>query len=419
MPKHVLVIGCGIIGAASAYFLRKAGWDVSMVDRGQFGQGASHGNCGLVSPSHVLPLSMPGTVRKTLPMLFRRDAPLRVKPRFDPILWYWLFRFAQRCRHKPMIESANARLALLQSSAALYPQLIEEESLQCEFERRGCIYVFQTQKAMDDYAKMNDILVDFGVGGVPYEGSAINQLEPALKTGLAGGWHHVEDAHLRPDKLVHALRKVLMRMGVAIYEKTEVRGFARQGNSAMAVDTGQGQMSADRFVVATGAWTPQLNHSLGTRIPIQPGKGYSITMPRPALCPKIPLVFAECKVMATPMQSGYRLGSTMEFAGYDTSLDPVRLQMLKTGAADYLREPYCEPVEEEWYGWRPMTFDGIPVIDRAPAMSNVYIAAGHNMLGVSMGAGTGKLIAELICGEAKHIDPMPYSLSRLKKWRFW
>jgi D-amino-acid dehydrogenase len=169
---------------------------------------------------------------------------------------------------------------------------------------------------------------------------------------------------------------------------------------------------ADAFVLATGALTPLWGRHLGCRIPIQPGKGYSLTMPRPARCPRVPLIFEEHRVAVTPMRSGYRLGSTMEFAGYDTTLNRRRLGLLKEAAAHYLHEPFCDPVEEEWYGWRPMTYDGKPIIDRSPALPNVLIAAGHNMLGLSMAPATGRLVAELLGGREPHIDPAPYTVKR-------
>ena len=183
---------------------------------------------------------------------------------------------------------------------------------------------------------------------------------------------------------------------------------------AEGIETSAGKLAADAFVVATGALTPMLNRQLGCTIPIQPGKGYSLTMPRPATCPRIPMIFPETRVAVTPFRSGYRIGSTMEFAGYDASIHRARLQLLKDGAEPYLREPYCEPVQEEWYGWRPMTYDSLPIIDRSPLYENVTIAAGHNMLGLSMAPATGKLDAERLGGEATHIDPAPYRLSR-----FW
>jgi D-amino-acid dehydrogenase len=176
--------------------------------------------------------------------------------------------------------------------------------------------------------------------------------------------------------------------------------------------TSRGEFAADAFVVATGAWTPLLNRELGCRIPIQPGKGYSITMPRPARCPAVPLIFEEHRVAVTPMRSGYRLGSTMEFAGYDTTLNRDRLALLRDGATHYLHEPAAEPVVEEWFGWRPMTPDGLPIIDRSPAMANVMIAAGHNMLGLSMAPATGRLVAELLGTRLTHLNSAPYSLKR-------
>jgi len=172
------------------------------------------------------------------------------------------------------------------------------------------------------------------------------------------------------------------------------------------------ELAGEAFVVATGAWTPLLNQVLGCRIPIQPGKGYSMTMPRPARCPVLPMIFDEDRVAVTPMQSGYRLGSMMEFAGYDTSLRPRRLALLREGARHYLHEPFTEPVEEEWYGWRPMTPDSVPIIDWSPAYRNVLIAAGHNMLGVSMAPATGKLVAEMFGGGVPHLEARAYSLAR-------
>src|SRR5262249_24077174 len=163
--------------------------------------------------------------------------------------------------------------------------------------------------------------------------------------------------------------------------------------------------------VAAGALTPFLGKHLGCRIPIQLGKGYSITMPRPAKCPSFPLIFEEHRVAVTPMQSGYRLGSTMEFARYDATLNRRRLAILREAARHYLQEPDCEPVTEEWLGWRPMTYDGKPIIDRSPVLANVLIAAGHNMLGLSMAPATGKLVAELLGGTAPHVAPEPYAVT--------
>jgi D-amino-acid dehydrogenase len=266
---------------------------------------------------------------------------------------------------------------------------------------------------MDAYAATDRLMTEvFASPARRYDGKELTELEPALRPDLAGGWYFHDDAHLRPDKLMRVWRQSIAARGAEIHENCAFKNFQSSNGRVTAALTQHGELAADRFVVAAGAWTPLLNRQLGCKVPIQPGKGYSLTMPRPKVCPKIPLIFPETRVAVTPFQSGYRLGSTMEFAGYDDSIRPERLQLLKDGSAPYLHEPYCEPILEKWYGWRPMTYDSLPIIDRTPSYENVYIAAGHNMLGLSMATATGKLIAELAGGISPHVDPTPYRVSR-------
>jgi D-amino-acid dehydrogenase len=413
MTQHVVIIGGGVIGTSCAHYLLKSDWRVTIIDRGGFGRGCSHANCGLVCPSHVLPLASPGAVKQTLKAQFKRDSPFSIRPRLDPTLWTWLFHFARRCNYADMLESGRAIQALLASSRNLYDALFQTERLDAEWETRGLLFVFLTPQGMDHYAHTNQIMHEhFGLKATRYDSQALTILEPALKPGLAGGWHYLTDGHLRPDKLMTSWRILLTTRGAAIHEHCAFRGFIHNGNRALGIHTSKGEMSADAFIMAAGAWTPRLRLDLGCPIPIQPGKGYSITMPRPALCPKIPLMFEEHRVAVTPMQSGYRLGSIMEFAGFDESLDPRRLELLRAGASHYLQEPIAEPILEEWYGWRPMTYDSKPIIGRSPALHNVFLAVGHNMLGLSMAPATGKLIAEMLDGKAPHLDPAPFSPER-------
>lgn len=408
MSQRVVVIGGGVIGVSCAYALNRAGWSVTVIDRGALGAACSHGNCGFVCPSHVLPLAAPGAVRDGLKALLRRNGPFKIKPRLDLTLWGWLLRFARRCNHRDMIQAGHAIQALLQSSRRLYDEWLREESINCEWEARGLLFVFQSKPAMEHYAHTDQLLRDeFGLAAKRFEGDEVAALEPALKPGLAGGWLYDTDAHLRPDRLMAEWRRVLLARGVTIIEQASVEHIGER-----AVKTSQGEIAADAFVVATGAWTPLLDRELGFRPPIQPGKGYSLTMPRPTRCPTIPMIFEEHRVAVTPFQSGYRLGSTMEFAGYDDSINPQRLQLLRDAAQLYLHEPEAEPVLEEWYGWRPMTPDGLPIIGRSPHREKVWIAAGHNMLGLSMAPATGLLIAELLGGRTPHLDPAPYSADR-------
>ena len=181
-------------------------------------------------------------------------------------------------------------------------------------------------------------------------------------------------------------------------------------NTITITDTGT--LKPRETIFATGAWSPLLQGELGCRIPVQPGKGYSMTMVRPEQCPKYPMIFEEHRVAVTPLTNAYRLGSTMEFAGYDASLNRKRLGLLSAGARHYLHTPTAEPVLEEWTGWRPMSCDGKPIIGRIPRLNNAWLATGHSMLGLSMATGTGKLVAQLLTGQPTHIDPHPYRVDR-------
>ena len=411
--RRAVVIGGGVIGVASAHYLMRDGWQVTLVDRAAIGSGSSHANCGFLCPSHILPLAEPGMVMKGLKSLFAPNSPFAIKPRFDPALWSWLLHFAARCNERDMIAAGRGIQALLTSSLPLYRELIEQESLDCEFESRGMLFAYRSQHEMDAYAETDRLMTEsFACPARRLDARELVALEPALRPGLAGGWYYNHDAHLRPDKLMSSWRRSLEARGATVFENCGFDRFQSRNGRASAAQTPRGELAAELFVIATGAWTPLLNRELGCRVPIQPGKGYSMTMPRPAVCPKIPLIFPETRVAVTPFQSGYRLGSTMEFAGYDESVRPERLELLKNGAKDYLQEPYCEPVLEKWYGWRPMTYDSLPIIDRSPSYENVIIAAGHNMLGLSMATATGKLVAELAGGIPPHVDPSPYRVGR-------
>lgn len=407
--SRVVVVGGGVVGASCAYYLARAGHRVSLVDRGDFGAGCSHANCGYVCPSHVLPLAMPGAIRSTLKTLLARNSPLKVRPGVvlrDP---GWFARFARRCNRRDMLAAGTAIRALLDSSRTLFDELIAAESLDCEWETRGLLFVYRTRAAFEHYAEIDRLLRgEFNTPAERWEADELLVREPSLKPGLAGGWLYRGDAHLRPDRLMAEFRRVLVGLGVDILERTRVTGLLKSGG----VRTANDEIPADHTVFATGAWSQEFAAELGCRVPVQPGKGYSITYPPSADSPTHPMIFEEDRVAVTPFRSGFRIGSTMEFAGFDATLDRSRLRLLTDGAATYLRRPPTGEPTEEWWGWRPMTPDGLPLIGRAPKAENVWLAAGHNMLGLSMATATGKLVAELISGSTPHVDPVPYSPTR-------
>lgn len=410
---RVVVVGGGVVGSACAYYLRKAGKEVTIVDQGKFGKGASHANCGYISPSHVLPLNKPGAIEKTLKSMFDSTSAFYLKPRVDFSLFGWMMRFAQKCNKKDMLEAGHALHPILRSSADLYKGLLASDLTETEHESKGMLFVFKTEKMLSEYDAVDALLREhFGVGARKIGGDELSRMEPALQPGLAGAYFYDIDSHLRPDRLMGAWRRTLEQHGVTIREETRVKQVRKDGGQARAVVTDQGEIEADTFVFATGAWSPKLSTELGCNIPVQPGKGYSITMPRPDPCPTYPMILEEYHVAVTPFASGYRLGSTMEFAGYNDVMNHNRLNVLRRGAKEYLVTPTAEPVQEEWFGWRPMSADSVPIIGRTPGLRNTYLATGHSMLGVSLAPATGKLISELVLGEEPHIDAEPYRVSR-------
>jgi D-amino-acid dehydrogenase len=410
----VLVVGGGVIGLACAHYLTRAGRGVRVIDRGRVGEGASHGNCGLVFTSDLVPLCVPGAVRKEIAGMLRGTSPLAVAPRLDLALITWLIKFAAACRADRLQASMRARERILGSSERLFEELFAEHGLAAEFEKRGVLLVYRSEAAFESYASTNRLLAPFGLTAAPLVGKALAEAEPALRSDLFGAWHHRSDAHLRPDALVRSWRQRLARDGVLFTEGCDVTGFRAAGGRIEAVETSAGPIAAREVVLAAGAWSPGVAARLGVKLPIQPGKGYSITMGRPALCPQTPCYLHERRVVATPWASGYRLGGTMEFSGFGTELNRRRVDALKSAAGEYLRQPLGQPILEEWAGLRPMTYDDLPVIGRAPGVANLLLATGHGMLGVTTAPATGRLAAELICGVPPHIDPSPFRVERFR-----
>lgn len=411
--RHTLIIGGGVVGIACAHYLSEAGFRVTVIDQGRIGGGCSHGNCGFIVPSHILPMAEPGAIRAALKALLQPGGPFRIKPRLDLPLWRWLWRFARRCNQADMLQSGRAIQPLLTSSMKLYDELMERAKLDCEWQKQGLLFVYLNQRALDAYEPVNELLTsEFNEPARRIGSEEVTEFEPALKDGLAGAWYFEHDAHLRPDRLLASWRGWLEDRDVRFIEHCELQEFVEASGSVCAARTSADEIEADSFVVATGAWTPQLAKILRCRIPIEPGKGYSITLPRPEVCPRVPMLFPEHRVGVTPLQDSMRLGSIMEFAGYDERIAAKRLKLLTQGAKHYLRESPPPQISEEWFGWRPMTYDSTPVIGPCPKFSNVYLATGHNMLGLSMAPATGRLVCEMLCGQKPHVDPAPYRADR-------
>ncbi|HET9836100.1 MAG TPA: FAD-dependent oxidoreductase [Rhodanobacteraceae bacterium] len=411
-PDDVLVLGGGVIGLACALALRRAGARVRVLEQAAPGHGASHGNCGTLTPSHAIPLSVPGVRWKALRWMTKRDAPLYVNPRPDFDRWRWLLGFARRCNLPDAQRAAIARCAIMQRSHALLPQWLAEEGIDCDYAKRGTLYVYRDQRALQAGRPEVDWLHELGLTAEVLDGDTVLGMEPALKPGVAGGVLHPDDAQLRPDRLVDALARRVRERGAAIETETRIEGFDCASRRINAVRTSRGTFSGEKIVFALGAWSPRIARQLGMKLPMQPGKGYSITTSRPDPCPRTALVLREAGVCVTAWESGFRLGSTMEFSGYDTTLNRTRLDALRRGARTYLEVPFGDQLQEEWWGWRPMCLDEVPLIGPSTCWSNLLLATGHGMLGVSMSAATGELIAAQVADARTMIDPAPYAPAR-------
>ena len=407
----VLVIGGGVIGLACANALLDAGRSVRVLERERPGSGASEGNCGLITPGHALPLTRPGMVGKVLRWMLRSDSPIYVRPRLDWDFYRWAWRAARSCRPESMLATLRGRARLLESSRDLYVELLEGNGLSCEWQPAGLLEVFATEEAMEETEPERRLLEENGIGAELLDREELSRREPALRDGMAGACWYERDAHLRPDALVSELARVVRGKGGRIDEGCPVSGLAIEGGRVTAVSALDGERRAGHYVLAAGAWSPRLGRSLGARLPVQPGKGYSITFTRPEPCPRHPLLLREANMAVTPWESGYRIGGTMEFSGFDKRLTRARLDALHAGTRRFLKHPHL-PSGEEWCGFRPMTPDELPIIGPLPGISNALAATGHGMMGVSMAPATGRLVAEMIEGVETFVDPAPYSPAR-------
>ena len=397
MTDSVIVVGSGHIGLACARYLREDGYDVTVVDQGAIADGCSRSNCGFLVPSHVLPLTTPGAIGDGLVSLFNPRAAVRVKLQARSDLLRWMFEFARRCTHRQMLEAAGVLHMLLEASTEEFENLLTDSRLACEWQRRGMLFVFKKERALGEFADEDALLTrEFGVTAKYLDSASLAKFEPALVDGLAGAYYYDCDSHLRPDRFNASLAAALKEDGVSFVEQCRVDEVEKDGEAITGLETSQGPMTADHYVFATGAWSSQFAAALDCNIPIEPGKGYSVTMTCPDTMPSHPMLMLEKRIGVTPFEDSYRIASMMEFAGFDTSIPKYRVRQLQDSARPYLKDPVGPAIEETWYGWRPMTWDSLPIIGRLPSLSNGMIAAGHNMLGLTLAPITGRLIADLV-----------------------
>ena len=412
--SDVLIVGGGVIGLACAYYLLKAGRSVVILEQDRIGSGASHGNSGLIAPSHITPLCAPGTVKSALLGMLRKDSFLHIKPDIDPQRWQWLLGFARKCTHSHLNAVTAVRAALLKSSKCLLEELLETEPIDCEYENRGTLLVFKQARNMQAYGAHDAFMKLFGLQVQTYAGNELRQLEAAFREDVYGAHFYPANAHLRPDMLMDGWKRCIQAAGGCIVENCSVQRIDNDRRGVTRIQSTRGNFRADHYVLAAGAWSPRFARQLNIRIPIQPGRGYSLHLARTCSGPAIPCLLMEKRVAVTPFRDGYRLAGFMELCGYDPRINAGHFRSLVHSAAAYLKTDPAAPIRQEWTGWRPMTYDDLPIIGRSPRQPNLMLAVGHGMKGMATATATGKLVAEMITGARPHLDPAPFAATRFQ-----
>jgi len=410
----VLVIGGGAIGACSAYYLARQGLRVSIAEKGEIASGCSGANAGLIVPSHSIPLAAPGVLKQGLKGMLRSESPFYIKPRFDPVLFSWLWKFRKACKPEQMHRGIRVLRDLNYASLELFGHLITSESLQCNYRQDGWLLAYKTEKGFQDALEEAQLLQSYDIKLKIMNVDDALEMEPTLHPEIAGCIYFPDDAHLDPAKFVQALTERFKELGVTIYTQTEVLEFETSSDRITAVRTTHEDFKPEQVVLAAGAWSRGIGQSLGLGLPVQPAKGYSISFKRPEICPGVPLYFCEAKVAVMPLEDDLRFAGTLELTGMDLNINIRRVNAIMRAAKDYLKQIETMMTIEIRPGLRPCSPDGLPIIDRVPSYKNLLIATGHGMLGITLAPVTGKLISQLACEQAPDIDLKPLQVTRFR-----
>jgi D-amino-acid dehydrogenase len=411
----ILIIGGGVIGVCAAYYLVARGREVTVIDQAEIGSGSSYGNAGLIVPSDLIPLAAPGVLVQGLRWMLDVESPFYVKPRLDRQLLSWLWQFRSYCNKAAVGRAIPVMRALGQTSAQLYEELVSEERLPCQYQQAGMLTLFRTAHGFQEGTAGAELSREHGISLTVLDGDGVRQLEPSVSANVTGGIYYPQDAHLNPALFVRALAGRVQEKGGIVQAHTELLGFEIKGDQITAVQTTRGNYHPEQVVLAAGSWSSDLVRDLRLKLPIQPAKGYSITVDQFVESPRIPLILSEARVAVTPLEPLLRFAGTLELAGLDLSINRRRVKAILRSASEYLTcDPQTLPPVEIWRGLRPTTPDGLPIIGRSPSPANLIVAAGHATLGISLGPVTGKLVAQLATGEPPTMDMRPLRLER-----FW
>jgi len=405
--KHVIIVGAGVIGLCSAYYINKRGVRVTILDNTDGTDNCSYGNAGFFSPSHIVPLASPGIISQGLRWMMRSDSPFYIKPRLDRDLISWGLKF-RKAANKAQVEKAAPVLhELLMNSRQLITEILADEGIDAGLNEKGLLMHCKTQHALDEEIEMANLASRYGQETEVLTAKQASSLNPGLDLDVIGAVLFKNDASVTPHLLIDGLKKVLLKNGVSIEYDKHVEKFVtdKSGSIAKIIVNGE-ERHADEYVLAVGAWSRDMMKQLNVRLPMQAGKGYSFVLPSPKVMPDTCSILTEARVAVTPMKHGLRFAGTMEVNGLDLSINPKRVQGIVDSVSKYFPQFSKDDFKdiEPWAGLRPCSPDGLPYIGRTKKFSNLLVATGHAMLGVSLGPVTGKLISQMVTDEPVEMD---------------
>ena len=413
MSKRVVIIGGGIVGLSSAYYLQKEGHQVTVVDKSDFTKGASYVNAGYITPSHIISLAAPGIITKGLKWMLNPASPFYVKPRLDSDFLKWSLAFKKSANKKKVEQSIPVIKDINILSRELYEEMKASGEFDFHYERKGLLMAYQNEKVGEEEWKVGQRAIELGMKVDNLSAKEVEQLEPNANLNIKGAVHFHCDGHMSPHNFMRDMLTFLKKKGVEILADEEVKDIQFSNGEITNLITDKRELQADEFVMAAGSWSPLLSKKLGIKMLLQAGKGYRINVERETNI-TIPTILMEAKVAVTPMEGLTRFAGTMEIAGINHKINPVRVNAIANAASKYYNDLQITEQEksEAQCGLRPVTPDGLPYIGKTSKYKNLTIAAGHAMMGWSMGPATGKLVAEIISEQKTSLDLKPYNVER-------
>ena len=406
----VVVIGGGIVGLSAAVELARRGHETVVIDRGEIGAGCGIGSAGHIVPSHVVPLAAPGMLRTLRRELGNRQRALSIAWTMSPSFWTWAVSFLRHCRADIAESAVPALDALGRMSADLVRELGADHDIQ--FVADGLLDVYGSAQAYDAACLHADELRGHGVRVVTHDAAATKRLEPAVNDSVVGAIHFPDDGSVRPASLLGAVHDLARDAGVTLIPSTAVIGLHRDTSVVTGLATTAGSIPARHVVVAAGAWSGSFADQLDERLPVVGARGLSLTVDRPTNGPGRAMLLGEQHVAVAPYHDELRMSGWFELGTWSLDPQPSRIERIEALARSRLDFDADLTNRQSWAGLRPMTPDGVPVIGPSQRWSNVTIATGHAMTGLSMGLGTGRLVAQLVDGEPTDIDVGRFSIGR-------